>query len=61
MSEEFRIGFLQECTNMRASIEDSERKGNRDITKYTEFNPFSWEEIDSDLGLILAHCINMKP
>ena len=60
-SEEFKSGILKECKNMRAEMESAGRKGDRDITKYTEFTTFSQEEIDSYLGLILANGVNMKP
>ena len=42
-------------------MEGDGRKGDRDRTKYPDFNPFSWKGIDSYLGLILANRINMKP
>ena len=46
---------------MRAAMEGAGRKGDRGITKYPDFTPFSREEIDSYLGLILANSINMNP
>ena len=61
MSEDFRSGILQEFTNMRAAMEGAGRKVYQDRTKCTEFTPFSLEDIDIYLGLILANDINMKP
>ena len=61
MSEDFRIGILQEYTNTREEMEGAGRKGVRDRTKYPDLTPFSRDEIDSYPGLILADGINMKP
>ena len=61
MSEEFRSGILQEYTNIRSAMGGAGRKGDRYITKHPDFTPFSREEIDSYIGLILANGINMKP
>ena len=42
-------------------MEGSGRKGVRDRTKYPDFTPFSRDENDIYLGLLLANDINMKP
>ena len=61
MSEDFRIGILQEYTNTGAEMEGAGRKGVRYRTKYPDLTPFSRDEIDIYLGLVLANGINMKP
>ena len=61
MSEEFGSAIFQECTNMGTAMEGAGSMGDRDRTKYLEFTPFSREEIDSYIGLLLANGINMKP
>ena len=43
MSEEFRIGILQECTNMRAEMEVAGRKGDWYRENYPDSTPFSRE------------------
>ena len=60
MSEEFRSGILQKCTNMRVAMEGDVIKGDQNITNYPECTPFSQEKIDSDLLLLLANGINTK-
>ena len=61
ISEEFRSCIFQECTHVRSAVEFDWRKGDKYRTNYTDLNPFSREEIDSYLVLILDNGINMKP
>ena len=46
MREEFRSVILREFTNMRAAMKGVGKKGDRYITKYPQFTPFSREKID---------------
>ena len=46
MSEDFRIGILQEYTNTRAEMEVAGRTYDRYRTNYPDFTPFSRDEID---------------
>ena len=61
ISGEFRSSILQGFANMRASMEGAGRKGDNERKTYTEFTPFSQEEIDNYIGLLLANGINIMP
>ena len=61
MTEQFREKVMVGCTNMKAAMEGAGNSCSSSRKKYPDFTPFDREEIDSFLGLLLAHGFHLKP
>ena len=57
LSSKFREKCMKDNLNMRAAMEGAGVQGN----KYSDFVPFSLEDIDAFLGLFILNGINPKP